>query len=316
MRILDLFCGCGGFALGFLLASRKFEVLLGVDNNPYTVKSYQKNVKGAKVLQKDVRSLHSLDILDLTNQKSPDIIIASPPCESFSAANQKRMKKGYDQLYQDENGRLVLEAIRLILDLKPEYFFIENVTQLASLEIKQLIEYEFRNSEFKEIYFNILNSEMCNVPSKRRRVFISNIQLNNPANPTTLSVNDAFKNLPDAFDDECQEFPFFSSKIEKKIIGTPAGGALVYFRGSKDSTFRNLIRLRLDEPSPTVMGKSRFIHPIEPRLCTVREHARLMGYPDSAQFSGPIEWKYNQVGESVPPPLSKYIAENLLKESF
>ena len=61
------------------------------------------------------------------------------------------------------------------------------------------------------------------------------------------------------------------------------------------------------------MGKSRFIHPWDHRLCTVREHARLMSYPDSFEFIGPQGWQYNHVGESVPPILSKEIAELLFE---
>lgn len=57
------------------------------------------------------------------------------------------------------------------------------------------------------------------------------------------------------------------------------------------------------------MGSSRFIHPYEPRLLTVREQARLMGFPDYHVFLGSRDAQYNMVGEAVPPPLAKAIAE-------
>ena len=108
------------------------------------------------------------------------------------------------------------------------------------------------------------------------------------------------------------ESPHIFSNIAKKIPKTPPGGAIVYFKGSHGVTFSNFIRLQANQPSPTVMGKGRFIHPYDPRLCTVREHARLMSYPDDFQFYGPINWQYNQVGESIPPLLAKAVAKQVL----
>ena len=55
----------------------------------------------------------------------------------------------------------------------------------------------------------------------------------------------------------------------------------------------------------------RYIHPYEDRLLTVREHAKLMSYPDDYIFTGHIDSQYNQVGESVPPLISKLIAEEV-----
>ncbi|MEM4434921.1 MAG: DNA cytosine methyltransferase, partial [Sulfolobales archaeon] len=91
------------------------------------------------------------------------------------------------------------------------------------------------------------------------------------------------------------------------------GAALVKYRGYGGRLFPNLVKLDPRRVAPTVMGSSRFIHPYEPRLLTVREQARLMSYPDDHVFMGGKEEQYNQVGESVPPALSGAIARYLLK---
>jgi DNA (cytosine-5)-methyltransferase 1 len=57
------------------------------------------------------------------------------------------------------------------------------------------------------------------------------------------------------------------------------------------------------------MGSVRFVHPFEDRLLTVREQARLMGFPDNHVFFGPKDSQFNQVGEAVPPPLARAIAK-------
>jgi len=130
------------------------------------------------------------------------------------------------------------------------------------------------------------------------------------------NVSGAFQGLPNPESLHDVKNHFFlppSRSMAKKIPRTPPGGALVYFQGGRNKTYRNYIRLENDSHAPTVMGKSRFIHPLDNRLCTVREHARLMSYPDNFYFSGPTVWQYNMVGESVPPLLSKTIAHQIVQ---
>lgn len=312
MRIIDLFCGAGGFSYGFLLANSCFKIALAIDNDYRALQTYSSNITNSQVYCEDINKIHSCEILDRIDNQNPEVIIASPPCESFSLANPGRRKSAYEQLYSDESGRLVLEAIRLIIDLEPKIFVIENVSQLASIAMKQLIRHEFSHSDYDHIYFNTLEAEEFSVPSQRKRVFISNIKLKPPNNKFSVFVGAAFHSLPnpniELFNHELVPLP---PRIAKKIHQTPPGGALVYFKGSHGRTYRNYIRLQLNQFCPTVMGKSRFIHPTDSRLCTVREHARLMSYPDSFLFQGPLNWQFNQVGESVPPLVAKAIAHQV-----
>lgn len=73
-------------------------------------------------------------------------------------------------------------------------------------------------------------------------------------------------------------------------------------------------RLSYNEPSGTVVNvrKSMWIHPAKDRAISVREAARLQTFPDSFRFYGPKDSQYQQVGNAVPPMLSKAIAEQLL----
>ncbi len=73
------------------------------------------------------------------------------------------------------------------------------------------------------------------------------------------------------------------------------------------------MRLNPWKPAPTVMGSVRFVHPFEDRVLTVREQARLMGFPDNHVFFGPKDSQFNQIGEAVPPPLARAIAKVVLK---
>lgn len=75
------------------------------------------------------------------------------------------------------------------------------------------------------------------------------------------------------------------------------------------------MRLRYDEPSGTVVNvrKSMWVHPELDRAITIREAARLQTFPDTFVFEGTKDSQYQQVGNAVPPVLSKAIATSLLK---
>jgi site-specific DNA-cytosine methylase len=110
MKVIDLFCGCGGFSEGFKQAG--FEVLFGVDNNQDACDSYAAN-HGKSILS-DVRKL-DLDLL-----KEADVIIGSPPCQSFSEANPNRENK----------PDLVLYFLYLMYTVKPKYWIMEEVEEV------------------------------------------------------------------------------------------------------------------------------------------------------------------------------------------
>jgi len=307
--VIDLFCGAGGFSLGFILEN--YELLLGLDIDEFCIETYKYNFPSALAIKADIRDVHSKDILRYVDR--PDVIIASPPCEAFTRASRNIMKEPIDRLYTDPRGRLMLDAIRIIGDLKPDVFIIENVPGINEPAIRDSIRYELSRYGYEKIYFNVIDAEKLGCPSMRRRIFISNIPIKIKRR-ARVNVWDAIKDLPDPrFPSNIpnHEYVHLPLRFEERVRRLKWGEGLEYFMGSEQKVYLEYVRVHPNKPSPTVMGRSRFIHPYENRLLTVREQARLMTYPDTHVFFGPINSQYNQVGESVPPLVSKLIAEYL-----
>lgn len=304
--VVDLFAGGGGFSRGF--AEAGYKVALGVEIDANAARTYSYNFPRAVVLQEDVASISYREIERYAGKV--DIVIGGSPCEPFTATNPRRMEDPLDRLYTDPLGQLTLHFIRLVGEVQPKVFVLENVPGIAQEPLREALEREFKRVGFDEIYFNVLLAERYGTPSHRRRVFISNLRIS-PKPVGTVTVRRALSGLPpvDSGFPNHESVTLSQSKAER-IANVRPGEALMKFRGAS-GIYGNFVRLKWDEIAPTVMGSRRFIHPEENRLLTVREQARLMGFPDDHVFFGPKDSQFNQIGEAVPPPLAKAIAEHI-----
>jgi len=306
--LVDLFCGAGGFSLGFYLTNR-FRHVLAIDNYPPAAKTYKQNFPNTIVTTEDIKDVNGDMIFDLVG-KNIDVVIGSPPCEPFTGANPRRERNPLDRLYKDPIGRLTLNFIRLVGILKPKVFIMENVPAIMDNGLKVALMKEFRIAGYKKIYFNILRAEDYGTPSHRVRVFISNVEIKPQRTRKRVAVAEALSGLPEPGTSypPNHDVPSMPRKKLKRISRLKWGEALIYYEGARGHRLPNLIRLHPYRIAPTVLGSSRFIHPFENRFLTVREQARLMGFPDTFVFLGGRDEQYNMVGEAVPVPLSKAIA--------
>lgn len=312
LRFVDLFAGGGGFTRGLVQAG--LRPVAAVENYPPAVRTYAANFAPVRLLAKDVKAV-TPEALGI-EEGGIDLVVGGPPCEAYTRTNPSRRATGFDRLYKDPAGALVVFYARLVRLLKPRAFVMENVPGLAEPEIKRYVAEEFRLAGFRRTEFNLLRAEDAGTPSKRRRLFASNVWLELPERKDAPTVADAIGDLPAP--DEAgggSHRPYVvGAARQRRIERLSAGQALYWYPGAEGKRYPNWLRLAWDEVAPTVMGRSRFVHPEEHRLLTVREHARLMGFPDGHVFEGSLDAQYDQVGEAVPPPLAKAIGEMLRKE--
>ncbi len=111
LKVIDLFCGCGGFTYGFDYLDDTFEVIFALDKWKVACESYSVNYPNVEIVCKDALRLKPEDIPDA------DVIIGSPPCQDFSIANLKRK----------EDPTLINWFWKVVEEKKPRYIIMEEV---------------------------------------------------------------------------------------------------------------------------------------------------------------------------------------------
>ncbi|MHA1250580.1 MAG: DNA cytosine methyltransferase [Candidatus Helarchaeota archaeon] len=195
--VLDLFCGAGGFSLGFHLAG--FYIIGGIDNDYWACKTFKlnfnKNFQNYCLVINE--NIEKMDLKKLPFKKRKiDIIIGSPPCQGFSLIgrakknalfreyikiNHKKFIKNNDyEIFEDPRNLLYKIFVKFVDYYKPKFFVMENVPGLFSIKNGTLKDQIIK--DFTKIGYNtnnkLLNSaeyglENINisVPQIRKRVF-------------------------------------------------------------------------------------------------------------------------------------------------
>src|SRR5574341_1029962 len=116
--VIDLFSGAGGMSLGFEQAG--FDIMLGVDNDGYHVATHERNFPYGKAYCGSVVDLDGEKIRGLLRLAGEvDLIVGGPPCQGFSNMGLRDLR--------DPRNSLVDHFVRLVLELRPKAFVMENV---------------------------------------------------------------------------------------------------------------------------------------------------------------------------------------------
>ena len=140
-NIIDLFCGAGGLSYGFERAG--FNVLLGIDNDAAALETFKLNHKGCKIICGDITKITYKDIKKIIGTVEIDVTVGGPPCQGMSLSGPRK--------FDDPRNKLYLSYIRLVKEIQPKIFIIENVPGLVALfggEIKNNIIKTFNNIGF------------------------------------------------------------------------------------------------------------------------------------------------------------------------
>lgn len=170
-KIIDLFAGVGGISSGFKKAG--FEVVSANEYKPEIANTYIKNHLGTKMIINDITKVKSAELLN--GDKDIDVIVGGPPCQGFSMAGRRIRNSG--AFLNDPRNELFKEFIRVVKDIKPKVFVMENVAAMLNIHggsVKNEIIEKFREIGY-ETKVEVLLAADYGVPQLRKRaVFIGN----------------------------------------------------------------------------------------------------------------------------------------------
>lgn len=321
---IDLFAGAGGLGHGFRTAG--WRIALAVELDPHAAQTYRANHPGTPVIEQDISTLTSLEIRKLCpSLGEPHAVLAGPPCQGYSTAGARDP--------QDPKNVLYREVVRLANGLRAELVLIENVPGLhrvSGVGFADEILAALRRGRNAEKY-EVLASDF-GVPQNRRRLLFVARRKDRGMVPSVPNPTHALGDV-----EGLSRTPRLEELL-RGVLEVPAGSpidALLLEDGSLIANAATMAhsrrviekierippgkgpfsyrRLRRDVACTLVAGhRAMPVHPWLHRTISVREAARIQGFPDTYVFCGPRASQPLQVANAVPPPLAAAVASHVL----
>lgn len=339
-NVIDLFCGCGGFSLGFERAG--FNVILGIDVWKDALCTFKYNHMNSQTIQADLSILSPEETLPILKGKSVDVIIGGPPCQGFSVAGKR--------IVDDIRNKLYKNFVHFVRHFKPKAFVMENVPNILSIGggvVKESILKDFKELGYT-VEYKILTASDYGVPQNRRRaIFVGFLNGHHycfpkPFESDKVTSSEALSDLPELSIADGGEYPIApqseyqqlmrqnSSKLfnhqatthNQKTIDiislVPDGGNYKDLPFELRETRKVHIawtRLNSNRPSFTIdTGHRHHFHYSYNRIPTARESARIQSFPDDFFFTCSRTSQLKQIGNAVPPLMGEAIAKSLLEQ--
>lgn len=347
---IEIFSGAGGLSLGAEMAG--INIKYAIEMNPSAAKTFKRNHKKAHVYCEDIRQIDpSLEF----KKDEIFIVMGGPPCQGFSLSNTKtRNLENPNNFLFKEFVRFVkvINPAWFIFENVPGFKNFNNgkmekLVEYCFHELKYNVQpailcaSEFGVPQARHRFFIVGNR--LKIDFKFPEAF-----------NYTISVEEAIGDLPVLSNgDMSEELPYrldksHASMYAKLMRKNSKSAKQNYVSRNNDLVIErykcikqgenwkaipeNLMRnytdkrrchsgiykrLKANEPSVVISNyrKSMLIHPFEDRGISVREAARLQSFPDNFIFEGPISHIQQQIGNAVPPLLSKAIVSKILSYS-
>lgn len=348
MRLVDLFCGTGGFARGAKRAG--LDVALAVDIDPNLTFSHHQNFPKTKLLLEDISPLTG-SRLEAEAGGRIDGIFGGPPCQGFSSIGRR------DPL--DVRRKLLGHFFRLVSEARPTFFVMENVRGLLDKggrgeldDALSLIVNDYNVAEPQ-----VWNASEYGAATNRKRVFVFGT-LKGVCEPIVASdierwkrpaatVHDAIGDLAGAqyvgqderdvdlwqLNDARTVGPYArdlrtdqgrTSGLRRTAHQPAVTERFAKVEQGRSDPIGRHPRLSWNLQCPTLRAGTgsdkgsyqsvRPLHPSEHRVITVREAARLQGFPDHHQFHPTVWHSFRMIGNSVAPMMAEAVFRGILSK--
>ncbi len=342
-KVVSLYTGAGGLDLGFEAAG--FETAVAVEMDSDAVRTLRHN-RAWPVIDRDIHEVSSEEILDRAGSKEGDahVLIGGPPCQPFS-------KSGYwasgDARRLDDPRASTLEAyLRVLRDIKPQAFLLENVAGLAFKnkdEGLQLLRstIDSINREAGTSYsfhFALLKASDFGVPQDRERVFLIGQRdghefsfpepTHSPEDDPALGTEPCLTAWDAIGDLEADDDPTLAmtGKWAGLLPSIPEGQNYLYHTdrgeglplfGWRRRFWSFLLKLSKRLPAWTLTAQpGSAVGPFhwKNRRLSMRELARLQTFPDDFEVLGSRAAYQRQLGNAVPSALGELLAREIARQ--
>jgi DNA (cytosine-5)-methyltransferase 1 len=347
IQTADLFCGAGGFALGIAEAARAMgrpvnHVLAadsGVDQRRTFVRNFRPRLFLSEPIEQwlDGRLGERLTPRELQLKRqgqSLDLVTGGPPCQGHSNLNNHTRRN-------DPKNALYSRMARFAEVFEPESVIIENV---PGVQRDQGGVFDSTIERFQRIGYSVshrlVRMEDLGVPQRRHRVIVIATMRRIGANqtlqsvqgrcsvcprPVSWAIGDLLSRKPDGAFDVASTPKNVTRKRIDWLFDNHAYDLPNKLRPAchrlKEHTYNAVYgRLYWDQPAWTIttgfqsMGQGRFVHPLERRVLTAHEAARIQFIPDFMEFCFSTRSSLaTMIGNAVPPRLAYLIALELLR---
>ena len=281
MRVVDLFCGCGGMSLGFQRAG--FEIVAAFDNWEPAVNIYNLNFPHP-VFKKDLLEDNAVEEI---LQFQPEMIIGGPPCQDFSISGKRD--------FVGKRANLTTRFAEIVSSIKPQWFVMENVYNIEKSPVLPAAIDTLLNAGYG-LTKRVLDASYCGVPQARKRFFLIGHLGENIS-----SLNDIISTR-------------LASK--KMTVHDYLGDSLnteYYYMHPRNYSRRAVFSVY--EPSATIRGINRPIpvnykkHPADRASISdgTKERSYIQTFPDSFRFEGAKTDVELAIGNAVPVNLAKFV---------
>ena len=342
IQSIGLFSGAGGLDVGAQLAGSKLISSLDFDKDSVETMMSNNYFNHTKHFQKDIKEMTSKDYSHIIKTNNPEklILIGGPPCQPFS-------KAGYWVTHQNRLGsedprNMIGQYLRIIEELKPNGFLLENVESLLHPKninaVKDLEEAIYKLG-YKFIKYKA-NAADFGVPQKRKRVFFiasKNTILSDPqkthGTDKEIELNPHLKPYERVIDwigcynksEYSDGYDSIEGKYCEDLIAVPPGKNYIeltekrgypnpkFVAGKRYWTF--LLKLHPLLPSWTIIAKpGHWEGPFhwENRRLRNKELMSIQTFPDDYIFKGSRRSIHQQIGNAVPSLLGKAMVKHLI----
>lgn len=348
VKVIDLFSGVGGLSLGF--KQEGFEIVLANEIDEEIAESYRLNHPETKMINEDITKLDIPSVFG-EYQGKIDVVLGGPPCQGFSQKGSRRTiddERNYLFRYFCEVIRyvqpqyFVMENVPRILTAEKGFFrkeilgIFKELGYSVSCAVFNASSFGVPQDRCRAIFIGKKGSDACPLPQVSRK-------------KTTIwdAISD-LAYLESGEGSECQQYATEPASEYQKAMRE--GSNVLYnhvaTRHSPDAIKKMELvppghdkdvlpkemltksiysgtwsRMKPDDQSVTITTRfdtpssGRFMHPYLNRCITPREAARIQSFPDSFIFYGSKSSQMKQIGNAVPPLMSRAIAKAILKDA-